>query len=448
MWTHTDRTILGDFIGLALVVLLLFASIVFLVRYRGAPGPQHYTAFFALAMVTGLLFSLPALSLVASAALLALGLAWLSARYALSGLSFQRTLMPPRLFPGDEAELVTRLRNDKILPLAWISIRDPVWLGAMRGSHAPDDLLHFSEGVSIGETADPMLTHRGAIGPFQELVRTCSVRAGRRGVYSLGPARVESGDPFGFFRRTSTVKDRQEIVVYPQLYRSDEIDLTFWRAIGELMSRRTLLEDPALLAGSRQYQPGDPLRRVDWKATARKSELQVRVCDPSTTAHLMIVLNVKTFRYFWEGIDADRMEEALCVVASLATWALDRGFAVGLHSNGLMAGVNGDDDAPRIPPSANLRQATVLLEQLARLSFVGRFSPEHVLLEEARRTREGTSIIFVTAIITPELVDVLRSRRLAGRVSVVYCGSYPAPVVRGIPTHFVAPGRESSRAIS
>jgi hypothetical protein len=162
----------------------------------------------------------------------------------------------------------------------------------------------------------------------------------------------------------------------------------------------------------------------------------------------MVVLNLKTFEYYWEGINPDRVEEAIRVAASLTTWALDRGFAVGVRSNGVLSGVDTDEDAPRVAPSANPGQAGLLLEHLARLSFVGRLSAAHILLEETRRTQEGTSIIFVTPILTRDLVRVLTSREVCNRVSVVYCGNYPAPVVRGLTIHFLSPGGEGQRAVS
>jgi uncharacterized protein (DUF58 family) len=172
----------------------------------------------------------------------------------------------------------------------------------------------------------------------------------------------------------------------------------------------------------------------------------VRVADPSTTAKVMIVLNLTTFRRFWEGIRTDRLEEAIRAAGSLAVWALESGFAVGLHSNAILADQAGDKYAPRVPPSAHPRQKAALLEHLARLVFAGNFSPAYILLEEARKLTEGTSLIFVTTLLTPQLVSVLTSRQLAGKVAVVYCGSPVAPVVRGLPMHLFRP--EARRAAS
>ena len=446
--SHQLLAVMADVAIFTLVVLLPLMWIVYTVQLHGMLEPRHYATLFLLVGGAGVLLFLPAISIIAATALLALLLAWLCDRYALDGLSYQRTLDPPRLFCDDEAELAIRFRNAKLLPLAWVSITDPIWLGVLRGRRTFDELLHFSEGIKLQANFDPALLIHGAIGPFQELVRTYRVRGLQRGIYTLGPATVESGDPFGFFRRATTLGGRQEIVVYPRIYRPDELGLPFREAMGELVARRALLEDPTLIAGSREYQPGDPVRRMHWKATARRGDLQVRVSDPSTTAQLMIVLNLSTFRAFWQGMGIDRMEEAIRVGASLAVWGLQHGFAVGLHSNGVIGGAASDEDAPRIPPSAHPRQATVLLEHLARVTFSGRFPAEYVLLNEARRLGPNASILFVTPIITPELIAVLTSRQLTERVSVVYCGSFAAPVVRGVPIHLVTPPRETIRAVS
>jgi hypothetical protein len=139
------------------------------------------------------------------------------------------------------------------------------------------------------------------------------------------------------------------------------------------------------------------------------------------------------------------MEAVIDVAASFAVWALDRDFAVGLRSNGIYAG---SDETPRVAPSANPRQTPHLLEHLARLAFSGQFAPEYVLLDEGRRLRQGSTILFITSILTPELIAVLTTRQLSGRVSVVYCGRHAAPLVRGLPIYLATPPERMSRAVS
>jgi uncharacterized protein (DUF58 family) len=162
----------------------------------------------------------------------------------------------------------------------------------------------------------------------------------------------------------------------------------------------------------------------------------VRVHDPSTTANLMIVLNLNTARYAWHGVDNDRMEATIDAAASFAVWALDRGYPVGIRSNGA---IRQSSTAPRVAASASPRQATILLDHLARLSYSGLYGAEYLLLDEIHQLEARTGIIFITPLLSPEIISVLSAPKIANRVSVIYCGRTGAPVIRGVPVHLARP---------
>ncbi len=433
---------------LALLLFLLFVPIgafLYTDRFRHPPSAAEFATLFGAAVFAGAFLFLPALSIVFAMPLVAFLIAWLTARYALTALSYERTCDSHRLFPGDETDLVVRITNRKILPLAWVAVADPIRYSVIRTTRDLQQLLRFSGGVHIQENLQNALVNRAALGPFQALVRTFRVQAMQRGVYSLGPANVTSGDPFGLFPRSAIMGDHLAITVYPRVYSPDDIDFPFREALGNLLARKALHEDPTLIAGSREYRYGDPLNRMHWKATARTGELQVRLFDPSTTGQVMLVVNLNTFQHVWQGVDLERMESAIEAAASIALWALEHDFSVGLRSNGIIVGT---DLNPRLAPSANPRQATAVLEQLARLSFSGQVTPESLLLDEANRLSAGASILFITPVITPELSVILTSRKIKGRVSVVYCGRHAAPLIRGIPMTLVGPPAKALRAVS
>jgi len=119
---------------------------------------------------------------------------------ALTGVSYDRTLLPGRLFPGDGAELRIRIRNQKLLPLSWMSINDPVQFNVIRVTRDLSDLLRFSGGIEVSESLGHSLVNDLAIGPFGEVDRTYTLTAVQRGVYTLGPAEIETGDLFGGLR--------------------------------------------------------------------------------------------------------------------------------------------------------------------------------------------------------------------------------------------------------
>jgi uncharacterized protein (DUF58 family) len=442
---HEFLRILADGAIFFIVLLLPVLWVIFTDRFRRLPSPSQYLALFALALLAGIFLFLPSLSIVFATAIMAIGIAWVSGHFALTGVTYEREFFPSRLFPGDEGQLTIRLKNQKMLPLAWITATDPILFSVVRGEGDLQRLLAFSGGIEVLENLGQALVNRTAIGPFQELRRTYTISALARGVYTLGPADVVSGDPFGVFQEEAQMGGHAEIVVYPHVYTPQEIGLPFREPLGSVVTRRTLFDDPTLIAGSREYRAGDPLHHMHWKATARTANLQVRVTDASTTAQLMIVLNLNMFQHVWEGVDFDRMEATIDAAASLAIWALDRDFAVGLRANGM---IPGSDHMPRLAPSASPQQPSIMLEHLARLAYSGRNSAERILLDEERRLSVGGSIVFVTSILTQETIAVLTSRRLTGRVSVVYCGRQAAPVIRGVPIYLMTPPAEVAHAAS
>ena len=102
------------------------------------------------------------------------------------------------------------------------------------------------------------------------------LRMPRRGVTSIGPLRVGITDPFGLARIDREVGTGHEIVVTPRVTPLDA-------ALGSAASidgvvhglqRRSHPNSDELIA--REYRYGDPLRRVNWAATARRGELMVR----------------------------------------------------------------------------------------------------------------------------------------------------------------------------
>src|SRR5579884_1868597 len=124
--SHALPSVVADGALFLLVILLPILWLSFTDRFRRTPSPSQYATLFVIAAFAGILLFIPAISVVAATALLAIGLSRLSARYSLMGLRYQRSLSPARLFPGDEAKLEIRLDNRKLLPLAWLSITDPL----------------------------------------------------------------------------------------------------------------------------------------------------------------------------------------------------------------------------------------------------------------------------------------------------------------------------------
>jgi uncharacterized protein (DUF58 family) len=400
------------------------------------PVARYITGTFTGITVAGLLLNAPALAVAGITVLAALLLAYLWAASSLRSLAVDRDCTPLKLFPGDEAVFSLHIRNRKLVPLTRLDVLNPIHGEGPWAYQQLSEMLEFGGPIEMRDGAGPCLVAETSMGPYQTLSRRYDVTARRRGIYTVEPARVSSGDPFGIFNRAGMVGERQEITVYPNVYTPEEIGLPFREVLGDAVPDRALLDDPSLIAGSREYRPGDPLNRVHWKATARTGSLSVRVHDPSTSANLMIILNLNTSAHAWHGVDTDRMEAAIDAAASFAMWALDRGYPIGIRSNGA---IGQSSVAPRVPSGASPRQASILLDHLARLSHSGLYGAEYLLMDEMHRLEARTGIILVTPLLSPEIISVVSAPKFANRLTVIYCGRTGAPVIRGVPVHLARP---------
>ncbi len=97
----------------------------------------------AVLILLGLVFASP-WSVQLGVLVLGVGLvSWLWARLALRSVTYQRALSADRVFAGDSVTLTVTLRNDKVLPLAWLRVTDGV-----------PEALDYGEHV-LGASANP-----------------------------------------------------------------------------------------------------------------------------------------------------------------------------------------------------------------------------------------------------------------------------------------------------
>jgi uncharacterized protein (DUF58 family) len=278
------------------------------------------------------------------------------ARFALAGFRYERHLSALRLFFGEESELALEVYNAKPLPLPWVLLSDrfPAGLTLLTGQ------LGFSQTLGYRHAIVNLLALRW----YERVRRVYRVRGDKRGAFEFGPCEVYAGDLFGFRRRHLTVQACQELIVYPKLAPVLGLQLLAARPSGEYASALRVVEDPLRFMGVRQYLPGDSYRHLHWKATARTGTLQTRTFDPGASRNLVLMLDVQTTARPYSVVE-EFLELLVSAAASVASEALEQGFAVGLLSNG---GTARGGDWTYVPPGRHTAQVVQVLEALARLT--------------------------------------------------------------------------------
>lgn len=333
------------------------------------------------------------------------------AERGLDGVTYVRRLATNRASWGDEILMTVEVWNRKRLPLAWLRADDVASDGVKVRGH---DLVET-------EDAGDVLRNVWSLAPFERVTRNVHLVADRRGVFEIGPVELSVGDlfarPAGRVERPEVDKFivRPRTVAAPGLARPDR-----W---GDLHRSRTgLAEDPSRFAGIRPYAPGDPLRRIHARASARLGRPMTKRFEPSQQRQVLIALDIQTGRGpAWDvSFDAEQVE-TLCVTAG----SLARSLAAERSAFGIVvAGYTRTQlRFAEVAIAEGPGQADRVLDLLARLSSFPSASFDRLLARVRRTTAAGTTVVIVTARDPGPYLTELRHLRRAGLdVVVLACG--------------------------
>jgi uncharacterized protein (DUF58 family) len=328
-------------------------------------------------------------------------------RHVLDDVRYERLIPENRAFAGEDVTLTLRLSNDKPLPVPWIEVRDAIPEGI------PIEEKHAAATPYPGYVYLARSTH---LSWYQRVNWPMQFEAPPRGYYRLGPARISSGDIFGFYPVLREDENFDSVIIYPAIYDLPDLGLPSKRPFGERKGYERIFEDPGRIAGLRDYQPGDPMRRIDWKASARSGVLQSRVYEPSSTLHMLIALNVNTLAHSWEGFLPDVLERVISAAGSVARYGFEAGYAIGLAANGSYP----ESDRPmRVPVGRRSDQLMRVLEALAVIGPLTTTSIDRVIDREAQSFPYGATMVCVTSRMDAPLAASLQSVAAAGHAVTV-----------------------------
>ena len=295
----------------------------------------------AVCLFTSLLYGQRDLTILA---LLVLGIMTgtnLWSRLSLSGIKCSSMVDKHRLFPGESLALHLNAKNTRFLPV-WLQVNMQI------------------EGALDPSSGEIGLANNCGLLWYQQTRFSCKLVARRRGVYRVGAAHIKVGDVFGFFPREKRTAGDIDVIVYPRLVPLKPFSLPIRDFFG-LAGSRSPVQDPIYILGTRDYQHGRPARHIHWKASARHNRLQEKVFEPSEQERVLLSVEVSQFQ---KANASENFERTLEVVGSLAVQSYQRGYAVGLVTNGAVKG-----GLPFVSMGRSPQQLASILEILARLKM-------------------------------------------------------------------------------
>ena len=306
----------------------------------------------------------------------AVPLAYLWGRWNLGGLDVTAERRIDRVQEGQYTEERITVRNRSWFSKVWLEVDDP------------SDLPGHSARRVI--TVPP----RG----YRSWKVTSLCR--RRGLYTLGPVTVTTGDPFGLFHFSERFGFRQRILVYPRAVDLPNFYVPPAHLPGEGRFRRRTHYVTPNASGVRQYEFGDSLNRIHWPTTARTNELMVKLFELDPASDIWIVMDMEESVHAGSGDDSTE-EYAVKIAASVARYFLIANRSVGLLALGRTYDLE--------EPERGAQHYTRLLEALALARAEGDVPLADLLLREGKRFGRHTTVLVVTPSTDEAWVESLQS---------------------------------------
>jgi uncharacterized protein (DUF58 family) len=314
---------------------------------------------------------------------------------------------PECLVYGEEVVVTVHVSNPTLLRVPWLEIRESV-------PFALRTILPKHRVISLG------------VGDAQHM--TYRIRGVRRGWHTIGPTQLALGDALGLSRLRLQIAPTY-ITVYPRVVPLPDLGLPATISVGPLIGRRG--EDPARPAGVRQYVPGDDVRRLDWKSSARQATLLVRRADPTIAPETTIALAFARYDYAARVLQ-DALERAITAAASLSMALLQRKLPISLISNGY------DPQSARsgviLPFSKGDGQRRMVLGLLGRLE-VGQEADLFALLHGHPLPWGGTLVLIVADLTLDILPQIVALRRRGQQISLMLVEGSPSGRVLATQQH-------------
>jgi len=268
--------------------------------------------------------------------LFGLGGIWLFCRWWVRGLArslqFKREMRYGWAQVGDRLEERFTLTNEFSLPATWVTVVDK--------STLPDHRASVATGVDGHGTSQ------------WKILNQCT----RRGVFTLGGTTLETGDPFGIYTLTLEDTNSATLAVMPPILTLPRFNIRTSGLAGEGRTNPRSLEETINASHTREMAPGDPIKLIHWKTSARKNKLHVRQAEGTHAGDWWILLDLHKDSQIGTGWDSTE-ENSVILASSLITQGLNEDHPVGLA-------VNGREPTWHVP-QRNEYQQRALLKSLA-----------------------------------------------------------------------------------
>lgn len=302
------------------------------------------------------------------------------------GLTAEVSFSQDEVEEGQTLLLKEKVENRKLLPLPTLMVKFEM-----------DRNIQCVDRTYTSITDKQYRNDWVAVMPYKRVTRSIEVTGTKRGYYCIEEVRLVTTDILFRSLLSKAVLNRTWLYVYPARSKFLRLPEIFCRMYGEVLSNRRVQEDSMEFMGIRDYVQTDPMRKVNWKASARTGSLMVNQFYDSSSQRLTIFLNVSQsgiLRYY------DLIEESIRISRNFIEEFVQKGIPVRIISNGVDR-LTGREIF--LKEGAGLSHIDACLKELAKMDiYAPARSMAEVIFEQSVKDISGPSRGEVSLLISAE----------------------------------------------
>ena len=261
----------------------------------------------------------------------------------------------PYAYAGNEVSLIETIENRKRIPVPILEA----------GFRIPKGVL-FQEEENT-QTSDYIYKRDiFALLGRERIVRTHTLSCEKRGLYSFSQITLVSWSLLHDRKYILKTDCQDQLYVYAKRVDISRLLPPLEAILGQRESARKTLEDPFSFSGIRAYTPQDPLKTVNWKATARTGSLMVNTYSSVQSWEVFLILDVSDPFIVKQDLLA---EASVSIAATVCDALLRQNFPVGLCVNAQTEGSLSSPPAPFLLPPGRGREQLHRIEQFLTQDF-------------------------------------------------------------------------------
>ena len=223
------------------------------------------------------------------------------------------------VYAGESAQLKEKIENHKRMPVSPLEVRFRVKRGIC---------FQDTDNTSVSDYVYKRDIY--ALLGRQRITRTLQMECQKRGLYAIEDVSMVTYSLLHEDTYRKSMETDARMYVYAKRTNVDDVLRAGENLMGAQESDKKYLEDPFAFASIRDYTMQDPMKNINWKASAKTGDLMVNTFTSMKNEKMMIYLDIED-----RGIlkKEHLTEDSISVAATLFQKLMSKGMEVGIAMN-------------------------------------------------------------------------------------------------------------------